>query len=135
MTPLELHHVAIQTSDLERALRFYLGALGGEMLERQKFKKREMAWIRVGNLRIELYSKREGEELRPWEDYYSGPVHIAFAVPDLDAFLAEALAKGASFHPSHPEPFVPPAPGAGRMAYLLGPDGEELEIRGRDDSA
>jgi catechol 2,3-dioxygenase-like lactoylglutathione lyase family enzyme len=135
MTALELHHVAIQTSDLERALRFYLGVLGGEMLERQKFKKREMAWIRVGNLRIELYSKREGEALRPWEDYYSGPVHIAFAVPDLDAFLAEALAKGASFHPSHPEPFVPPAPGAKRMAYLLGPDGEELEIRGRDDSA
>ncbi len=135
MTSMELHHVAIQTSDLDKALRFYVDVLGGEVMERKKFKKRDMAWIRVGNLRIELYSKREGESLRPWEDYYSGPVHIAFAVPDLDVFLAEALAKGASFHPSHPEPFIPPTPGAKRMAYLLGPDGEEFEVRGRDDSA
>jgi hypothetical protein len=43
------------------------------------------------------------------------------------------LAKGARFHPSHPEPFLPPVPGASKIAYLLGPDGEEVEIRDRDD--
>ncbi len=127
-----IHHVAVQTSDLDAALRFYVDLLGAELLERRPFKRREMAWLRAGSLRIELFSRRAGEELLPWDDRYSGPVHLSFMVEDVDAFLYAALARGARLHPSHPEPFVPPVAGAGKMAYLLGPDGEEVEIRGRE---
>lgn len=130
-----LHHVAIQTGDLDAALAFYIGVLGAELLERRAFKRREMGWLKVGSVRIELFSKRAGETLAPWSDHYSGPVHLAFAVEDLDAFLEAALAKGAQFHPSHPEPFTPPVPGAGKIAYLLGPDGEEVEIRSLSDES
>lgn len=128
-----LHHVAIQTADLDRALYFYVEILGAELLERRRFKRRQQAWLRVGEVRMELYSVRDGETLDAWSDRYAGPVHLAFAVPDLEPFLAAAVERGARFHPSHPEPFVPPVPGAGLIAYLEGPDGEEVEIRSAID--
>ena len=136
MNPLKVvavHHIAVQTGDIERALHFYIKILGAELLERRRFKRREMAWLKVGDVKIELFSKREGEALETWSDFYAGPVHIAFAVEALDSFLEAALQRGAQFHPSHPEPFVPPVPGAQRIAYLLGPDGEEVEIRSASD--
>ena len=128
-----IHHIAVQTSDIENALHFYTKILGAELLERRKFKKRDMAWLKVGEVRIELFSKREGEALETWSDFYAGPVHLAFAVEELDAFLKAALHGGAKFHPSHPESFTPPVPGAEKIAYLLGPDGEEVEIRSLSD--
>jgi len=128
-----VHHVAVQTSDMDKALGFYCNILGANLERRRQFKKRQMAWLRVGQIRIEVFSNREGETLAEWSDFYSGPVHIAFLVEDVDAFVAVALERGARFHPSHPEPFVPPVPGAGRIAYLLGPDGEEIEIRGLEE--
>ncbi len=130
---IAIHHIAVQTSDIEKALHFYTAVLGAELLHAGKFKRREMAWLKVGNVKIELFSKRSGEELAPWNDFYSGPVHMAFIVENLDAFLEAALESGARFHPSHPEPFIPPAAGAQKIAYLLGPDGEEVEIRSRSD--
>lgn len=135
MNTISIDHVAVQTSDLDAAVHFYVDILGAELLERRKFKRRNMAWLRVGNAKIELFSKRDGEALQAWTDFYSGPVHIAFAVSDLDGFLSEALSKGASLHPSHPAPFVPPVEGASKIAYLLGPDGEEVEIRTNQNTA
>jgi catechol 2,3-dioxygenase-like lactoylglutathione lyase family enzyme len=128
-TVVSIDHIAVQTSDLDKAIHFYVDVLGAILLDRRSFKKRQMAWLKVGSTKIELFSKRQGETLEDWNDFYSGPVHIAFRVENLDAFLAEALAKGARFHPSHPAPFVPPVEGASKIAYLLGPDGEEVEIR------
>ena len=129
MKILAVDHIAVQTSDLDNALQFYVGVLGADLIVRQKFKRREMAWLSVGNIKIEMFSKRSGETLEQWNDFYSGPVHIAFRVENLDAFLTQALANGARFHPSHPAPFIPPVEGATKIAYLLGPDGEEVEIR------
>ena len=39
------------------------------------------------------------------------------------------MRRGARFHPSHPRPFTPPIAGARPIAYLLGQDGEEVEVR------
>ena len=130
-----IHHVAIQTDDIEKALHFYVDILGAEVIKRNRFKKREMAWLRAGGTTIELFSKREGDELSAWHDRQAGPIHIAFVVEDLDSFLESALSKGARFHHSKPEPFVPPVPGAQKIAYLLGPDGEEVEIRNLSDNS
>ena len=127
-----VHHVAIQTNNLDRAIAFYVDLLGARQIERRRFKRREMAWLEVGGVKLELFSKRDGENLESWNDFYSGPVHIAFQVDDLEAFLEQVEAQGARFHPSHPEPFVPPVEGACKIAYLLGPDGEEVEIRSGD---
>ena len=129
MKVLGIHHIAIQTANMDRSIHFYTNILGAELVSRNPFKKREMAWLKVGNISLELFSARRDETLSAWNDFIPGPVHIAFLVEDLDAFLAHAKEQGATLHPSHPEPFTPPVPGAGRMVYLLGPDGEEVEIR------
>jgi catechol 2,3-dioxygenase-like lactoylglutathione lyase family enzyme len=126
---LSIDHVAVQTSDLDKAIHFYVEIVGAILIQRRQFKKREMAWLRIGEAKLEIFSKRTGETLEAWNDFYSGPVHIAFHVQNLHDFLIEALGKGAHFHPSHPAPFVPPVEGASKIAYLLGPDGEEVEIR------
>lgn len=127
-----LHHVALQSAHLDQAVRFYTELFGAELLSRRPFKRREMAWLRIGDLKLELFSARAGERLNKWSDFIPGPVHLAFEVADLDAFLERVKSLGAHLHPSHPEPFTPPVPGAGRIAYLLGPDGEEVEVREPD---
>lgn len=127
-----VHHVALQTSHLDQAVSFYVELFGAELLSRRPFKRREMAWLVIGDLKLELFSARSGERLNDWCDFIPGPVHLAFEVTDLDDFLQRAKFFGAQLHPSHPEPFTPPVPGAGRIAYLLGPDGEEVEVREPD---
>lgn len=130
---ISIDHIALQTSHFDAAIDFYVRILGAELLSRGRFKRREMAWLKVGEgdnaIKLELFSRRDGETLAPWSDFTSGPVHLALKVPNLDAFLADAQAKGAKLHPSHPEPFTPPVAGAKPIAYLLGPDGEEVEVR------
>lgn len=124
-----IDHIALQTAHFDAAVDFYTRVLGAELIERRQFKRRRMAWLRLGDVRLELFSAREGETLVPWSDFTSGPVHLALRVPNLDEFLKHAVACGARFHPSHPGPFTPPVAGALPIAYLLGPDGEEVEIR------
>jgi predicted dehydrogenase/catechol 2,3-dioxygenase-like lactoylglutathione lyase family enzyme len=124
-----LHHVAIQTQSFETAIDFYTRVLGIQLIERKTFKSRELAWLRLGNSMIELYSARRGEALSPWNDHNVGTVHFAIQVPNLDCYLSSVLSRGAEFHPSHPEPFCPPVRNARPIALLRGPDGEEIEVR------
>lgn len=124
-----IDHIALQTANFDAAVDFYKRILGAELHERRIFKRRKMAWLRLGDIWLELFSARAGETLAPWSDFTSGPVHLALRVPNLDEFLKHALSCGAQFHPSHPGPFTPPVAGARPIAYLLGPDGEEVEIR------
>jgi catechol 2,3-dioxygenase-like lactoylglutathione lyase family enzyme len=133
---VRLHHVAVQTAHFDQSLQFYTEILGAELLVRRPFKRREMAWLKVGDVSLELFSTRSGEadRLQQWTDYIPGPVHLAFEVDDLNVFLDRAIKLGIRLHPSHSEPFTPPVPGAGRIAYLLGPDGEEVEVREPDKS-
>ena len=131
MTP-RIHHVALQTANFDQAIKFYTELFGAELLVRRPFKRREMAWLKIGGIQLELFCVRAGERLIDWNDFLPGPVHLAFEVDNLDDFLDRAKTLGALLHPSHPEPFTPPVSGAGRIAYLLGPDGEEVEVREPD---
>jgi hypothetical protein len=96
-----IDHVALQTAHFDAAVDFYTRILGAELLERRQFKRRQMAWLRLGEVRLELFSARDGETLAPWSDFTSGPVHLALRVPNLDEFLQHALLR-AKYHPSHP---------------------------------
>lgn len=127
MKPI-VHHIAIQTGKFRESIIFYRN-LGLIVLEEKRFKKRELSWIDAGTVLIELYSKKDDEELDAWSDRYSGPVHLAFSVQNFPETIRELREKKIPFHPSHPEPFLPPVANAKWVAYLLGPDGEEVEIR------
>lgn len=124
-----IHHIAIQTSDIEKTINFYVKVLGCELVDKYPFKKRTMAWLKINETFIEVFSKRDDDQLMKWNDLYSGPVHISFIVENLEPFISQAIKLGAKLHPSHPEIFTPPVNGAKPLAYLLGPDGEEIEIK------
>lgn len=126
---MKLHHIAVQTSDLPRSLHFYRSIFGGRVVkETHRFRKRLLVFIEIGDALLELYSVRKGERLSEWREDFPGPVHLAFEVNNLKDFLNVALGKGAQFHKDHPEPFVP-VEGEGEIAYLCGPDNEEIEVR------
>jgi len=137
-----VHHTAISTPDLERALRFYRDLLGLEVLFEGGWpvgsevadaitglrnSSANQAMLKAGNAMIELFEyqtpqPREGEPERPVCDH--GITHICLDVSDLDAEYARLLAAGMVFH-------CPPQQ-LGRSiktTYGRDPDGNVIELQ------
>jgi len=137
-----VHHTAISTGDLERALRFYRDLLGFEVIS-------EFAWpagtlvadqitglegssaravmLRANNAVVELFqyaspAPRPGDPRRPVCDH--GITHICFDVRDVDAEYARLSAAGMTFH-------CPPQDVGGgvRTTYGRDPDGNVIELQ------
>jgi catechol 2,3-dioxygenase-like lactoylglutathione lyase family enzyme len=123
--PFQLHHVAIQTADIEKSVHFYEKVLGMQRLkEEQSPKGRKIIWFDAGTGRIELYSGKPGQQLEsPWNPNQVGPLSIGFWVPDLDKAVRRLLDEKISFVKLPYEPL----PGE-RAAMLQGPDGEEIVL-------
>ena len=119
------HHVALLTTDLERSVKFYK-ALGMEEIVRWGEGAFEIVMLDIGDGgRIELFAgggdflSKEGKWL-----------HFAMKVDDVDAAYATALAAG--FESKIAPKVVPlaswPNPMSINIAFVVGPDGEELEF-------
>ncbi len=115
---LELGHLLLQTSDLERAEAFYLGFLGLSV--------RDRGTLRDGR---PLTVTREGLGLtnsRP--DGNGGPIdHIAFRARDVRGLADQARRDGISVVRG------PEASSYGLSLYLLDPDGNQVEVFGSAD--
>lgn len=126
----QLHHIAIQTKDFKKAYHFYTELLGLQVVKEPIiFKgKRTLAWLASGGIMIELFSVKSDETAQAYDDRHVGPIHIAFEVQDIDAILAYLIRHYVKIMKS---PFVPSTddPDQPRVAFLEGPDGEEIEIR------
>lgn len=123
--PFQLHHVAIQTTDIERSARFYEKALGMRRIKKEQSPKgRTIIWFDAGMGRIELYSGKPGQPLEPrWDPDKVGPLSIGFWVADLDEAVRRLLDEKISFIKLPYEPL----PGE-RAAMVQGPDGEEIVL-------
>ena len=137
-----VHHTAISTGDLDRALAFYRDLLGLRVLF-------EFAWpagteaadkitglqgssaravmLHAGNAMIELFqyaspAPRRGDPQRPVSDH--GITHICIDVKDVDAEYERLTAAGMTFH-------CPPQEiGMGiRTTYGRDPDGNVIELQ------
>ncbi len=134
---LGLHHAAIAVPDLERALAFYCGVLGFEILWDAELPSRWEAMsaalgvdsgcrIRMlgkGNSCIELFEYTEseaGDPLRPVNRH--GITHIALATDDCEADYARLAEAGVQFN----APLFGKAPG--RFAYGRDPFGNVIEL-------
>lgn len=143
---MRIDHINVVVSDMERSLRFYVEVLG---LRRGFETTLEGAWIAEvtglegararcvfvepedGSARIELlqYETPEGAPVpanaRP---NTPGLRHAAFAVDDLDAFLARLRAANvAPISPPVAVPFTVGGMGRKRLCYFHDPDGTLLE--------
>jgi catechol 2,3-dioxygenase-like lactoylglutathione lyase family enzyme len=131
--PFALHHVAVQTSDFDRAYHFFHHFLGLDVVsEPQVFKTRRLCFLRAGAVEIELYSTKQTDCATPYSPTGLGPIHLAFSVDDLDSFLKRCH--------DHKVPIIKPpfelksSDGAPtRLAFIEGPDGQEVEIRALPD--
>lgn len=120
-----VHHIAFRAVDFEKTLSFY-ESLGCKLCARWGEKGNEGAMLEIGNsgVKIELFDK--GENFAANGKYR----HIAFATDEVDKCYETALANGAtSYIP--PEDIViaaKPSPIPARIAFVYGPDGEEIEF-------
>jgi len=136
-----IHHTAISTPDLDRALAFYRDLLGLRVVA-------DFAWpvgtevadritglhessaravmLQAGNAFVELFqyqtpAPRPGDPRRPVADH--GITHLCFDVTELDAEYERLRAAGMTFH-------CPPQDlGGVRSTYGRDPDGNVIELQ------
>lgn len=120
------HHVALRTTSLERSLAFYK-ALGMSEIVRWGEGELEIVMLDIGDGgRLELFANRGVDY--PAEGRWQ---HFAIAVDDVPAAYELAVSLGAK--PSVAPKTVPltdarPSPIAIQVAFVEGPDGEQLEF-------
>jgi catechol 2,3-dioxygenase-like lactoylglutathione lyase family enzyme len=141
-------HAGITVSDLDRALDFYCGLLGLELLWRRLYEEREIAAI-VGvpeatafdiamlrvpgsDLEIELLEYR-GCERRSGAAAPSDPGsgHFAVFVDDVERLHADLAARGVRFRSDGPVEMTGGANRGGKSLYSHDPDGYVIEFHQR----
>lgn len=136
-----IHHAAISTPDLPRALGFYRDLLGAEIVTDFEWpvgaeiadrivglrgSSARAVMLRLGNAMIELFEfhspeARPGDPERPVCDH--GITHICLDVTDIEAEYERLRATGMRFN-SPPQDL-----GAVRSTYGRDPDGNVIELQ------
>ncbi|MBQ4087480.1 MAG: VOC family protein [Clostridia bacterium] len=123
------HHVALQTSDFEKSLKFYTEGLGFQLRTRWVAGSgKQIALVDLGDRNyFELFS--DGEKTDAKAGNAGSYFHLALRVDDTRAAFARAVECGA-------EPLIEPKDvelGEGEvvhasLSFVKGPDGEEVEF-------
>ena len=122
---LGFHHIGLMASDFEKSCAFY-SALGMKELVSWGEGNEKIAMFDLGNGdRVELFASGG--------DDYSAKgkfIHFAMTVEDVDAAFETALAAGArpKMPPTTLDLDSSPYRMSIRIAFVYGPDGEELEF-------
>ncbi|WP_043647548.1 SMU1112c/YaeR family gloxylase I-like metalloprotein [Nocardia thailandica] len=122
---LGLHHVAIIATDYRRSRRFYTETLGLAVLAEQYRADRDSWKLDLavpGGGRVELFSFPDPPPRPSWPEA-AGLRHLAFAVADVPAALAELAARGVRTE----ELRTDEATGK-HMAFFFDPDDLPLEL-------
>ena len=120
-----LWNYAIKVADMEKAVAFYVDALGAEVRSRDEVLGCRYTLIRLGDTRVILFEKA------PYEDLISqtlppGFLHDVYEVEDFDEQIARLRAAGVRFIM---EPRTIEAEfGRRRIAFFETPDGLRTEV-------
>ena len=120
-----VHHVAIICADYERSKQFYTETLGLTIVqetyraERQSYK---LDLAVSGQYQIELFSF-PNPPARPSKPEALGLRHLAFAVTDIDAAIADLNRKGVDTEPVRVDELT-----GRRFTFFADPDGLPLEL-------
>ncbi|MBX0286563.1 VOC family protein [Haloarcula salinisoli] len=120
---MELAHVAICVSDLERALEFY-GELGFEESHRFSLNGVENVYIESDGEEGDLQLRYDPDRTTPIAPSRADTDHVAFTVDDVEATFETALDAGGSavLEPTEIEPADAYA------AFVEDPEGYTLEF-------
>jgi len=104
--PTRIHHIGVAVADLDASIRVYTSALGARLVHRATNEKEglEAAFLSVGDGEIELMAPlREDSPVGKFMARRGpGLHHVAYAVTDIDASLAEARDAGLELIDSEP---------------------------------
>ena len=119
-----VHHIGVMTADMERSLRFYRDALGGEIVNSFDIPGGTIQMVSLGDAVVELVPMSappsSGETT-------CGLAHFAVTVDDTRAVYDAAIAAGA--RPGMMAPVeLPLGKRKAVIAYVLGPDAETIEF-------
>mgnify|MGYP001809711375 CR=1 FL=1 len=132
MHGLDVHHVSLIVSDLDRALAFYQRAFGLDRVERPPITVPGI-WLACGLIQLHLIENRDGS-FRQKPEIDTADWHFAFRTDDFDATLARLEAAGFSEDPDEDgvrRLFVNRHGRAGfPQLYLLDPDNNIIEVNG-----
>lgn len=131
MAELEVHHISVVVSDLDRSIDFYQSLFGLPRLERPPFKTAG-AWLACGKMQIHLIQYPPGT-------FRTGPIdtsdgHFCFRTDDFGGFLGGLLAlgfreDGDEDDPAHIVVYRDSVAGFPQL-YLRDPDRNIIEING-----
>jgi glyoxylase I family protein len=119
-----LHHVAIICADYARSRDFYTRVLGLPVLAETYRAARDSYKLdlQLGSAQIELFSFPDPPP-RPTRPEAAGLRHLAFAVGELDAAVAELEAEGVAVEPIRVDELT-----GKRFTFFADPDGLPLEL-------
>ncbi|WP_183423987.1 VOC family protein [Luteibacter sp. Sphag1AF] len=120
-----IHHVAIICSDYARSKAFYTQTLGLRVVH-EVYREARQSWkldLEVSpGVQIELFSF-PGAPARPSRPEAQGLRHLSFAVPDVDAAVAELTRRGVACEPVRVDEYT-----GRRFTFFADPDDLPLEI-------
>lgn len=119
MSEIRIHHVSLVVADTQRALAFYHGLLGLPVDHGRPELGFPGAWLNVAGQQIHLLEVPNVDPVEGRPEHGGRDRHLAFHVPDLDAFAQRLQQAGLSFTRSK----------SGRQAlFCRDPDGNACEL-------
>ena len=118
------HHIAVISSDWEKAREFYIEKLGFT-LEKEFFRPAQNDYLRMlrqGDTVIELFIRPDAPQ-RVNNPEALGLRHLAFRVADIDPVVAWLNSLGIETEPIREDPY-----NGGRFTFFKDPDGLPLEL-------
>jgi glyoxylase I family protein len=120
-----IHHVAILTDDYERSKTFYTEVLGFKILAETYRKERQSYKLDLtinGQYQVELFSFPEFKERASFPEQ-KGLRHLAFAVEDIEASVAELVSKDIEVQGIRVDELTDK-----KFCFFYDPNGQPLEL-------
>jgi catechol 2,3-dioxygenase-like lactoylglutathione lyase family enzyme len=126
-------HISIQTENFEKALEFYRILLGFNIvINPYDFKDRKLCYLDAKTIKIELYSIKSGScSNSRYSTNRLGLDHIAFATENLTDLIERLSSQGVRI--IKPPFSLTTAAGRSLLAFVEGPDGQEIELRQEEE--
>jgi len=118
------HHIAVISSDYEKAREFYIHKLGFELI-REVYRPEQgdyLRMLRLGDTVLELFIKPDAPQ-RPTNPEAMGLRHLAFHVEDIVPAAAWLNSMGIETEPIREDKV-----NGGRFTFFKDPDGLPLEL-------
>lgn len=124
------HHIALNTSDFDKSMKFYTECLGFREYRRWKTAdgKKTIALVDCGNgNKMEIFSS--AAERTTYDEEAGNVIHFAFKVDNAKYWYDKAIAFGCASHMEPADKVLPADPPIECvLAFVKGPDGELIEF-------